>query len=76
MQSDDDDEATILMVTFCALHDVEAEEREEATTMEGPRKALKVVNLDKPRVQVHLGRVGYDEGSKANQLYDPKKARW
>ena len=27
-QADDEDEATILMVTFCALHDVESEERE------------------------------------------------
>ena len=35
-QSDDEDEATILMATFYALHDVEAEEWEEATTMEGP----------------------------------------
>ena len=33
----DDDEATILMATFCALHDVEAEEKEEATTVEGPK---------------------------------------
>ena len=30
-QPDDEDEATILMATFCALHDVEAKEREEAT---------------------------------------------
>ena len=35
-QVDDEDEATILMATFCALHDVEAEEREEATMVEGP----------------------------------------
>ena len=43
------------MVTLCALHDVEAEEKEEVTTVEGPRKALKAVNLDEPRAQVHLG---------------------
>ena len=49
------------MTTFCALHDVEAEEREEATTVEGPGKALKTVNLDEPRAQVHLGRVGADQ---------------
>ena len=49
------------MVTFCALHDVEAMEREEATTVEGPGKALKIVNLDEPRTQVHLGRVGTDQ---------------
>ena len=48
-QADDEDEATILMAMFCALHDVEAEEKEEATTVEGPRKALKTVNLDEPR---------------------------
>ena len=48
------------MVTFCALHDVKAMEREEATMVEGPGKALKTVNLDEPRVQVHLGRVGAD----------------
>jgi len=57
----DDDEATILMTTFCALHDVEAEEKEEVTMVEGPRKALKVVNLDEPCAQVHLGCVGADQ---------------
>ena len=36
---DDDDEATILMATFCTLHDVETEEKGEVTTVEGPRKA-------------------------------------
>ena len=46
---DDDDEATILMTTFCALHDVEAKEKEEATMVKGPRKVLKAVNLDEPR---------------------------
>ena len=30
-----DDEATILMATFCALHDVEAEEKGEVATAEG-----------------------------------------
>ena len=49
------------MTTFCALHDIEAEEREEATTVEGPGKVLKTVNLDEPRVQVHLGCVGTDQ---------------
>ena len=60
MQADDEDEATILMATFSALHDVEAKEREEATMVEGPRKALKAVNLNEPHAQVHLGRVGAD----------------
>ena len=49
------------MATFCAVHDVEAEEKEEATTVEGPGKALKTVNLDEPRTQVHLGHVGVDQ---------------
>ena len=42
-------------------HDIEDEEREEATMVEGPRKALKTVNLDEPCVQVHLRRVGADQ---------------
>ena len=49
-----------MMTTFYALHDVEAEEREEATMVEGPGKALKAVNLDEPCAQVHLGCVGAD----------------
>ena len=53
------------MATFCALHDVEAEEKQEVTTVEGPRKALKAVNLDELRAQVHLECVGAD-----------KKQRW
>ena len=48
------------MAMFCALHDVEAE-KEEATTVEGPGKALKAVNLNEPRAQVHLGHVGADQ---------------
>ena len=40
-QADDEDEATILMAMFCALHNVEAEEKGEVTTVEGPGKALK-----------------------------------
>ena len=49
------------MATFYALHDVEAEEREEATMVEGPRKALKTIKLDEPCAQVHLRRVGVDQ---------------
>ena len=59
-QADDKDEATILMTTFCALHDIEAKEMEEVTTVEGPGKALKTVNLDELHAQVHLGHVGTD----------------
>ena len=49
------------MATFYALHNIEVEEREEATMVEGSGKALKTVNLDEPRAQVHLGRVGADQ---------------
>ena len=49
------------MVMLCALHDVKAEEKEEATMVEGPGKALKAINLDEPRAQVHLRRVGADQ---------------
>ena len=48
-QANDEDEATILMATFCALHDVDAKERVEVLAAEGSGKALKAVNLDEPR---------------------------
>ena len=60
-QADDDDEATLLMATFCALHDVEAKEKGEVMAVEGHVKALKAVNLDEPHAQVHLGRVGSEQ---------------
>ena len=47
-QGDEDDEATLLMATFCALHDVEAKENGEVLAVEGHGKALKAVNLDEP----------------------------
>ena len=50
-----------MMAMFCALHDVEAMEKGEVMAVEGPGKALKAVNLDEPRAQVHLGRVGGDQ---------------
>ena len=50
-KADDEDEATILMAMFCALHDVEAEEKEEVTMVEGPRKAL----VDRILSAVHRG---------------------
>ena len=59
-EADKDDETTLLMATFCALHDIEAEEKEETTMVEGPGKALKTIILDEPCAQVHLGRVGAD----------------
>ena len=49
------------MTTFCALHDIEAEEKEEVMAVEGPGKVLKAVNLDKSRAQVHLEHVGGEQ---------------
>ena len=46
------------MAMFCALHDVEAKEKGKVMAVEEHEKALKAVNLDEPRAQVHLGRVG------------------
>ena len=46
------------MMMFCALHDVDADGKEDVMAVKGPRKAMKAVNLDEPRAQVHLGRVG------------------
>ena len=46
---------------FCALHDVEAEEKEEVMASEGPGKALKAINLDEPCAEVHLGCVGDEQ---------------
>ena len=60
-QADEDDEATLLMATFCALHDIEPKEKGEVMAVEGHGKALKAVNLDEPRAQVHLGRVGGEQ---------------
>ena len=57
-QANDEDKATILMAIFCALHDVVTEEKGEVIAVEGPEKALKIVDLDEPRVQILLGRVG------------------
>ena len=56
-QADEDHEATLLMMMFYALHNVEAKEKGEVMAVEGHGKALKPVNLDEPRAQVHLGRV-------------------
>ena len=49
------------MAMFYALHDVEAKEKREVMAVEGHGKALKAVNLDEPRAQVHLGRVGGEQ---------------
>ena len=46
------------MATFCALHDVETKEKGEVTAVAEHGKALKVVHLDEPRAQVHLGQIG------------------
>ena len=42
---------------FCALHDIEAKEKGEMMAVKGHGKALKAINLNEPRAQVHLGRV-------------------
>ena len=49
------------MAMFCALHDVDAKEKGEVMAVEGHDKDLKAVNLDEPRAQVHLGRVGGEQ---------------
>jgi len=49
------------MSTFYALYDVEAKEKGEVMVVEGHGKALKAVNLDEPRTQVHLGCVGGEQ---------------
>ena len=43
------------------MHDIEAKEKGEVMAVEGHGKALKAVNLDEPRVQVHLKRVGSEQ---------------
>jgi hypothetical protein len=59
----DDGEATLLMATFCALHDVEPEAEEAAArTEETPGRG---VFLDEPCAEVHLGA----EGSTAEQRW-------
>lgn len=60
-QADDDDEATLLMATFCAMHDVEAKEKGEVMAVQEHGKALKAVNLDEPCAQVHLGCMGSEQ---------------
>ena len=54
----DDDEPTLLMATFCALHDVEAEEEAEEVAAAEHGMASQSIVLDEPHAQVHLGRVG------------------
>ena len=76
-----DDEATIMIATFYTLHNVEAEEKEEVMTVEGPGKALKAINLYEPCAQVHLGHVDdeqeqqwYLDSSASNHMTGPKEA--
>lgn len=49
----DDDEPTLLMATFCALHDIDPETEEVVAAEQ--RKALQAIHLDEPSAQVHLG---------------------
>ena len=69
------------MVTFCAMHDVEVKEKGEVMAVEGHGKALKAINLDEPRTQVHLKRVGgeqeqrwYLDSSASNHMTGSKEA--
>jgi len=61
--------------------DVEAKEKKEVMAVEGPGKVLKVVNLDEPHAQVHLGCVGseqeqrwYLDSSASNHMTGSKEA--
>ena len=49
------------MATFYALHDIEAKEKGEVMSVEGPGKALKAVNLNEPHAQVHIGHVADEQ---------------
>ena len=51
----DDDERTLLMATFCVLHNVEAEEKAEEVAVGEQGTASRAIDLDEPRAQVHLG---------------------
>ena len=69
------------MATFCALHDIEAKEKGEVMVVEGPGKALKAINLDEPRTQVHLRLVDgeqeqrwYLDSSASNHMTSSKAA--
>ncbi|XP_066354689.1 uncharacterized protein [Miscanthus floridulus] len=59
-QADDDHEHTLMMVSFYALHDVEALEAVKAEH----RSPSKTIDLDEPRAQVHLGEVGGEQVQK------------
>jgi hypothetical protein len=61
VQVNDDDDHTLLMASFCALHDIETEEKTEEAMKAGQRSAPKTVDLDEPRAQVHLGAVGGEQ---------------
>ena len=69
------------MATFYALHDIEAKEKGMVMAVEGHGKALKAVNVDEPRAQVHLGRVGgkqeqrwYLDSGASNHMTGSKEA--
>jgi hypothetical protein len=60
VQADDDDEATLMVVMFCALPDIEVKEKAEEVVEVEQGKAS-TVNLHKPRAHVHLGRAGGEQ---------------
>jgi hypothetical protein len=52
----DDNKPTLLMETFCALHDVELElEAEKVVVATEQRKAQQAIHLNESCSQVHLG---------------------
>ena len=66
---------------FYVMHNIEAKEKGEVMALKGHNKALKDVNLDEPRTQVHLGRVGgeqeqwwYLDSSASNHMTGSKEA--
>jgi len=69
------------MVMFYALHNIEAKEKGEVMAVKGHDKSLKAVNLDEPRAQVHLRRVGdgqeqrwYLDSDASNHMTGSKEA--
>ena len=66
---------------FYVMHNIEAKEKGEVMALKGHNKALKDVNLDEPRTQVHLGRVGggqeqlwYLDSGASNHIMGSKEA--
>jgi hypothetical protein len=48
VHADNDDEHTLLMASFCALHNVEVEEKTEEAAKAEHESVLAIVDLDEP----------------------------